>query len=341
MGSVSTVSAQQTSLQSPANQQLTQILDAALAYLRRVNGSTTAPGHYRCLEAVQNILQQNRLPGARVPRLPEARDFAQFLNSHNPADYGLMRINITNPTQAPPGAILVFRGDAPGLNGSINNPGDIAIRGGTTPDGVSHFYNDGHLSYPNKDFPAGTILGAYVPIGTDLSNIPNAKDVPAQTDYGSGATGAGFTSSNSFVPGSADAASQLVGGGLLAKGLAEIENELKALNWNSGDQDNETLAELILTHPELRNALENNPPLLARLANDPSLVEKMKKKGVRQVLAALPTGALNAKDTFEAGKPAGPALVLAPPVPQPALGPVNPDLASEVRKQRTAFAASS
>jgi hypothetical protein len=61
---------------------------------------------------------------------------------NNAEKHGLKRLNISNPYDAPPGAIIVVKG-----------PGDA-------------FYNDGNMGYGGRqNFPPGNsyVLGVYVP----------------------------------------------------------------------------------------------------------------------------------------------------------------------------------
>ena len=92
--------------------------------------------------------------------LPEAHDFADLMNSRGPAHFGLERLSIHNPYDAPAGAIVVVAAGSPGTHHPT--AGDIAIAGG---DGA--FYNGGLMGYGGR---AGwdasrraRLLGCYIP----------------------------------------------------------------------------------------------------------------------------------------------------------------------------------
>jgi peptidoglycan hydrolase-like protein with peptidoglycan-binding domain len=92
--------------------------------------------------------------------LPEAHDFADLMNSHGPARFGLERLSINSPYDAPAGSIVVVAAGSPGTA----NPtaGDIAIA-----DGHGAFYNGGMMSYSGRAgwnaSPRAKLLGCYVP----------------------------------------------------------------------------------------------------------------------------------------------------------------------------------
>ncbi|MCS6885115.1 MAG: peptidoglycan-binding protein [Acidobacteriota bacterium] len=94
-----------------------------------------------------------------------ARHFADYLNQRGPDGrfnyerLGLKKLNITNPYDAPPGAIVVVRAGTPGTRHP--EAGDIAIA-----DGRGNFFNGGMMSYGGRqNFPPGNnyVLGIYVP----------------------------------------------------------------------------------------------------------------------------------------------------------------------------------
>lgn len=98
-----------------------------------------------------------------APDMPSgyARNFAEYMNSGNNAQrWGLKRLSISNPYDAPRGAIVVVGPGTPGTRHPT--AGDIAVARG---DGS--FINDGpNMRYgPPARFAAdgGTLLGAYVP----------------------------------------------------------------------------------------------------------------------------------------------------------------------------------
>jgi peptidoglycan hydrolase-like protein with peptidoglycan-binding domain/GH24 family phage-related lysozyme (muramidase) len=92
--------------------------------------------------------------------LPEAHDFADFINSQGPARWGLDKLAISNPYDAPAGAIVVVKAGSPGTA----NPtaGDIAVA-----DGHGNFFNGGMMSYHGRAgweaSPRAHLLGAYIP----------------------------------------------------------------------------------------------------------------------------------------------------------------------------------
>jgi hypothetical protein len=123
----------------------------------------------RCYFHVANFLDRvpygkvgNRQFNSQVPgsHWREARQFAEWANKGNNADrMGLKRLNIDNPYDAPPGAIVVVRAGTPGT--AHPTAGDIAVRG----EGNA-FYNGGEMSYGGRgNFPPGNnyVLGVYMP----------------------------------------------------------------------------------------------------------------------------------------------------------------------------------
>jgi lysozyme len=96
-------------------------------------------------------------PGA----LPLAHDFADFINAQGPKQWGLERLSISSPYDAPPGAIVVVKAGSPGT--SDPTAGDISVAGG---DG--HFFNGGMMKYGGREgwdtSPRARLLGAYVPL---------------------------------------------------------------------------------------------------------------------------------------------------------------------------------
>ncbi len=117
----------------------------------------------RCLYAVQNMLDRatyGRAGHGHIPRLPMAKDLAHYLNEGNRyASLGLKRLHITNPYDAPPGAIIVVRAGTPGTHHPT--AGDVVVRGYG-----DHMYNDGEMGYGGRgNFRPGNdyVLGVYVP----------------------------------------------------------------------------------------------------------------------------------------------------------------------------------
>ncbi|MBM4279989.1 MAG: peptidoglycan-binding protein [Deltaproteobacteria bacterium] len=139
-----------------ARQQMQHLLDVA----RRGAEGQRPLG--RCLREVQNHLDQVTYGKGKVPRLPYARNFAQYLNRDgNAARLGLKRLPITNAYDSPPGAIIVVRAGSPGTRHPA--AGDIVAKARG-----DHLYNDGEMGFAGRgNFPRGTnhVLSVYVPAG--------------------------------------------------------------------------------------------------------------------------------------------------------------------------------
>jgi lysozyme len=92
--------------------------------------------------------------------LPEAHDFADFINGQGPVRWGLERLSIGNPYDAPAGAIVVVKAGSPGT--ADPKAGDIAVA-----DGHGNFYNGGMMGYSGRAgwnaSPHARLLGAYIP----------------------------------------------------------------------------------------------------------------------------------------------------------------------------------
>jgi peptidoglycan hydrolase-like protein with peptidoglycan-binding domain len=92
--------------------------------------------------------------------LPLAHDFADLVNSTGTARWGLERISISNPYDAPAGAIVVVAAGSPGTHHPT--AGDIAIA-----DGHGAFYNGGMMAYHGRAgwnaSPRAKLLGCYIP----------------------------------------------------------------------------------------------------------------------------------------------------------------------------------
>lgn len=91
-----------------------------------------------------------------------ARNFAEYMNSgSNAARWGLRRLSLTTPHDAPPGAVVVVGPGTPGTRHAT--AGDIAVAAGG-----GRFVNDGpNMGYgPRERFlrDGGTLLGVYVPM---------------------------------------------------------------------------------------------------------------------------------------------------------------------------------
>jgi peptidoglycan hydrolase-like protein with peptidoglycan-binding domain len=92
--------------------------------------------------------------------LPEAHDFADLMNSHGAARWGIERLSLSNPYDAPAGSIVVVAAGSPGT--ADPTAGDIAIA-----DGHGSFFNGGMMSYSGRAgwnaSPRAKLLGCYVP----------------------------------------------------------------------------------------------------------------------------------------------------------------------------------
>ena len=140
-----------------ARRQMEQFLNTATAASRgrRPDG--------RCYEHVWRFMAQSgfgAFPKVGIPdsHAPEARMFADLVNV-DPARYGLKRLAIDNPYQAPPGAVVVVRAGTPGT--AHPTAGDIAVS-----TGEGWFANGGQMRYGGaQNFPPGNnyVLGIYVP----------------------------------------------------------------------------------------------------------------------------------------------------------------------------------
>jgi peptidoglycan hydrolase-like protein with peptidoglycan-binding domain/GH24 family phage-related lysozyme (muramidase) len=93
--------------------------------------------------------------------LPLAHDFADLMNSHGPKRFGLERLSISSPYDAPSGSIVVVKAGSPGTHHPT--AGDIAIA-----DGHGNFFNGGMMGYGGPSVwnasPRAKLLGCYVPV---------------------------------------------------------------------------------------------------------------------------------------------------------------------------------
>lgn len=128
-------------------------------------------GHKRpggwCYRAVKKFIAQTPggyggLNASNIHTIPQARarDFADYMNRNdNAAKHGLRKLDLANPYDAPPGALVVV---APGTPGTHHpTAGDITIAAGH-----GRFFNDGNMGYGGPgNFPPGNrhVLGIYVP----------------------------------------------------------------------------------------------------------------------------------------------------------------------------------
>jgi hypothetical protein len=153
----------EATLSPDAKVQMKKLLDYAA---RHHSGSS----HGRCYEYVYRFLTRTGLgkiqpgqdilpPGKTYRKL--AHQFADFLNKDDNAHkLGLRKLDIKNPYDAPPGAIVVVAAGSPGTFDA--KAGDISIAAGN-----GLFINDGpRMNYKDPDkFLAngGVLLGAWVP----------------------------------------------------------------------------------------------------------------------------------------------------------------------------------
>jgi peptidoglycan hydrolase-like protein with peptidoglycan-binding domain len=137
--------------------------------LEYADSHNTGASRGRCFEYVWKYMTSNGAGYGKIRNYNDAsdmpstyaRNFAEYMNSNGNAErWGLRKLNITNPYDAPKGAIVVV---APGSPGTAHpTAGDIAIAAGN-----GRFVNDG----PNMGYgdPAsflrngGRVLGVYVP----------------------------------------------------------------------------------------------------------------------------------------------------------------------------------
>jgi hypothetical protein len=138
-----------------------------------------------CLNAVMEVLDGNRFPGHKVPNpLTEAYQFAEKVDAKEPGYYGLEKIKAPSSgpgtvdlTAVPPGAIIVVAAGAPGT--SHPTAGDISIKG----NGKDEFFNDHAMSYGDATkFPAGKLLGIYVPTGADIGEVDFNRTTEASVE---------------------------------------------------------------------------------------------------------------------------------------------------------------
>lgn len=136
-----------------------------LAYAEK-NNSGASKG--RCFEYVWKYLTTSGYGNLRAysdaPDMPSAyaRNFAEYMNANgNAAKWGLRRLPIDVPHDAPAGAVVVVAAGSPGT--SHPTAGDIAIAAGG-----GRFVNDGpNMNYgPRASFKndGGRVLGIYAPL---------------------------------------------------------------------------------------------------------------------------------------------------------------------------------
>lgn len=119
----------------------------------------------RCYAAVKRHISnaggygniRNIYNDARFQPQGLARNFAEVVNSKGPESFGLERLSIANPYDAPEGSLIVVSPGSPGTRHPT--AGDITVRGPG-----DHFYNDGEMKYGGpKAWPhrTGRVLGVY------------------------------------------------------------------------------------------------------------------------------------------------------------------------------------
>lgn len=133
------------------------------------SGSSGKRPDGRCYSHVADYIDQSGYGGiakggfdSAIPSAywSEAHQFADYLNKDgNAARLNLEKMSLTNPYEAPSGAIVVVRAGTPG---TVNpTAGDIAVKGGG-----DSFYNGGEMGYGGSgNFPPGNdyVLGIYEP----------------------------------------------------------------------------------------------------------------------------------------------------------------------------------
>jgi peptidoglycan hydrolase-like protein with peptidoglycan-binding domain len=136
-----------------------QQMEALLDMAQRNSAGKRPDG--KCLWHVNNWLDRStygKIGNGNSPRFPLARNYGDWLNK-NHQSLGLKKLDIDNPYQAPPGAIVVVRPGTPGTRHPT--AGDIVVVGKN-----GHFYNGGEMGYRGpQNFPPGNkhVIGIFVP----------------------------------------------------------------------------------------------------------------------------------------------------------------------------------
>ncbi|HLL01725.1 MAG TPA: peptidoglycan-binding protein [Myxococcaceae bacterium] len=136
-------------------QQMQALLDIA----QRNSAGKNPDG--RCLWHVNNWLDRTtygQIGNGQSPRMPLARNYGDWLNN-NYQSLGLKKLDIDNPYQAPPGAIIVVRPGTPGTRHPT--AGDIVVMGNN-----GRMFNGGEMNYGGpQNFPRGNrhVIGIFVP----------------------------------------------------------------------------------------------------------------------------------------------------------------------------------
>ncbi|MBX3157362.1 MAG: peptidoglycan-binding protein [Deltaproteobacteria bacterium] len=134
-----------------------------VAVARSVRGQRPAG---RCYAAVKVHIKnaggygnlRNIYTDKRMQPQGEAHDFADIVN-RDPPKFGLERLGITNPYDAPEGSLVVVSAGSPGTR--HKTAGDITVKGPG-----DEFYNDGRMGYRGRAaWPpkTGRVLGVYKP----------------------------------------------------------------------------------------------------------------------------------------------------------------------------------
>lgn len=100
---------------------------------------------------------RNIYKDARFQPQGEARNFAEVVNAKGPESFGLERLSISNPYDAPEGSLVVVSAGSPGTRHPT--AGDITVKGPG-----DRFFNDGEMKYRGREaWPAktGRVLGVY------------------------------------------------------------------------------------------------------------------------------------------------------------------------------------
>lgn len=100
---------------------------------------------------------RNIYKDARFQPQGEARNFAEVVNAKGPESFGLERLSINNPYDAPEGSLVVVSAGSPGTR--HRTAGDITVKGPG-----DRFFNDGEMGYRGRQsWPAktGRVLGVY------------------------------------------------------------------------------------------------------------------------------------------------------------------------------------
>lgn len=147
----------------PVTEGAARQMEAIADLAERTNGGKRPRG--RCYEHVYKLIERSgygKMPAVGIPASHStyARNFAEYANaSGNLEKLGLRKLDITNPYDAPRGAIVVVGPGTPGT--SHPTAGDIVVSLGG-----GRFINDGEMGYGGAgNFPPGNrhVLGIYVP----------------------------------------------------------------------------------------------------------------------------------------------------------------------------------